>query len=188
MTTCSTDFVSPGAVLPAPPASTAETDSTWHRRKTVPFDPHLAAPPQPGSPRADSSRQPSRIVTSVESALAAVEPFRRPIERRREARFPYPYPIHMTPYGQDGLPDAERTFVVIGKHLAPHGLDFYYCQPLAYRRVVASLDCGREGWIGLVVELDWCRFSRHGWYDNGGRFIAVVPSPLPALDGRPRAA
>src|SRR4051794_28054398 len=131
MTTCSTEFVSPGALLPAPSASTAETDSTWHRRKTVPFDPRLATPP-----RDEPSRQQSRIVTSVESALAAVEPFRRPIERRREARFPYPYPIHMTPYGQNGLPDAERSFVVIGKHLAPHGLDFYYGQPLAHRRVV----------------------------------------------------
>jgi hypothetical protein len=154
----------------------------------VAFDPRLAAPARAESARAEPARHQSRIVTSVESALAAVEPFRRPLERRREARFPYPYPIHLTPYGPEGLPDAERTFVVIGKHLAPHGLDFYYCQPLAHRRVVASLDCGREGWIGLVVELAWCRFSRHGWYDNGGRFIAVVPSPLPALDGRPSAA
>jgi hypothetical protein len=42
--------------------------------------------------------------------------------------------------------------------------------------------------VGLVVELAWCRFSRHGWYDNGGRFIAVIPSPLTELDDRPRAA
>src|SRR5438445_6119729 len=111
MTTCSTEFVLPGAILPGPSTSTAETDSAWHRRKTVPFDPRLAAPARSEPSRNESSRnapsrEPSRIVTSVESALAAVEPFRRPIERRRETRFPYPYPIHMTPYGQDGLPDA----------------------------------------------------------------------------------
>jgi hypothetical protein len=142
----------------------------------------LAAVPIPSNGRH------KRIVASVESALAAIEPFQRPLERRREARYPYPYPIHLTPYGAGGRPDVDRTFVVIGKHLAPHGIDFYFSQPLADRRVVASLDCGHEGWIGLVVELTWCRFSRHGWYDNGGRFVAVVESPLFELDGRPPAA
>ena len=125
---------------------------------------------------------------SVEAALVAIDPTRRTAERRRDARHAYPYPIHLTPYGDDGRPDARRTFVVIGKHLSPHGLDFYCRQPLAERRVVASLECGREGWIGLVVELAWCRFGRHGWYDNGGRFIARVNSPLVELADRPRVA
>lgn len=128
------------------------------------------------------------IVASIESAVAAVEILSRPNERRREARHPYPYPVPLTPYSESGEPDVERTFVVIGKHLAPHGIDFYCKRPLADRRVIASLDCGAAGWIGLVVELAWCRFNRHGWYDNGGRFIAVVTSPLLELDGRPRAA
>jgi hypothetical protein len=139
-------------------------------------------------PKAESAGRQDRINASVQSALTAIEPFRRPLERRREARFPYPYPIHLTPYGEGGRADVNRTFVVIGKHLAPHGIDFYCPQPLAERRVIASLDCGREGWIGLIVELAWCRFSRHGWYDNGGRFIGVVASPLLELDHRPRAA
>lgn len=142
------------------------------------------------TPRARSERD--AIFATVEAAVSAVEPFRRSIERRRESRYPYPYPIPLTPYLLDGTPDVERTFVVIGKHLAPHGLDFYCRQPLAERRVIASLDCGRDGWVGLVVELTWCRFSRHGWYDNGGRFVAVVDPPLAALDrkmaGRPPAA
>jgi hypothetical protein len=149
-----------------------------------------SVPPVPAASilSANTGRRHDRIVASVRSALAAIEPLARPLERRREARYAYPYPIHLTPYGDAGLPDVQRTFVVIGKHLAPHGLDFYFSQPLAERRVIASLDCGRDGWIGLVVELDWCRFSRHGWYDNGGRFIALVSSPLLELDQRPRAA
>ena len=137
---------------------------------------------------AGGGRRHDAVVSSVRSALDAVEKFRRPLERRREARYPYPYPIHLTPFSRDGSPDVDRTFVVIGKHLAPHGIDFYFSQPLAERRVIASLDCGRDGWIGLIVELDWCRFSRHGWYDNGGRFIGVVPSPLSDLCERPRSA
>ena len=129
-----------------------------------------------------------RVAKSVQSAFAALEPHGRALERRRERRLAYPYPIHLTPFDANGEPDPGRTFVVIGKHLAAHGIDFYCPQPVAERRVIASLDCGHEGWIGLVVELAWCRFSRHGWYDNGGRFIAVVPSPLEAFDNPPRAA
>jgi len=129
-----------------------------------------------------------RVAASVHSVLSAVEPAHRASERRREARYPYPYPIHLTPYGDSGRPRVERTFVVIGKHLSEHGLDFYCRAPLAAKRVIASLDCGKEGWIGLVLELSWCRFGRHGWYDNGGRFLARVASPLLELADQPRVA
>ncbi|HMC11400.1 MAG TPA: hypothetical protein VKH44_08925 [Pirellulaceae bacterium] len=138
--------------------------------------------------RAAASGRHDQIGSSVQAALLAVESRAPVLERRREARYPYPYPIHLTPFGASGQPEVDRTFVVIGKHIAPHGIDFYCRKPVADRRVVASLDCGGEGWIGLVVELAWCRFSRHGWYDNGGRFITVVPSPLLELNDRPRAA
>ncbi|HZN37044.1 MAG TPA: hypothetical protein VFB80_24605 [Pirellulaceae bacterium] len=124
----------------------------------------------------------------VYSALDALDCGRAAGERRREARSPYPYPIHLTPYDHHGEPDPRRTFVVIGKHLSHHGLDFYCRQALPDKRVVASLDCGKNGWIGLVLELTWCRFGRHGWYDNGGRFVAEVRSPLLDLDEQPRVA
>jgi hypothetical protein len=128
-----------------------------------------------------------QIADAIQQVLGAAEPGRRAMERRREARHPFPYPIRLTPYADDGQPDLRRTFAVIGKHLAAHGIDFYSGQPLAERRVIASLDCGRDDWISLVLELTWCRFSRHGWYDNGGRFLAVVPSPLPSpLPAPPR--
>jgi hypothetical protein len=132
--------------------------------------------------------QENQIASSVESALNAVDSCRRAMERRRENRHPYPYPIHLTPLLDDGTPDVNGTFVVIGKHLAAHGIDFYCSQPLPHRRVIASLDGGSAGWIGIILELTWCRFSRHGWYDNGGRFVAMVRSPLLELDNRPRAA
>jgi len=133
-------------------------------------------------------RERDRISELVESAMSAIEPIRRSAERRREPRYPYPYPLHVTPVGPDGCSDTGATFVVVGKHLAPHGVDFYSRRPVAARRVIVSLDCGVEGWVGLLVELTWCRFGRHGWYDNGGRFLGVVPSPLTDFDDRPRAA
>ena len=113
----------------------------------------------------------------VEQVLVAAHPSRRGLEHRREQRYPYPHPIYLTPLEPHATRPRE-TFVVIGKQISPHGVDFYFREPIAHRRVIASLDAGERGWIGLVLELAWCRFSRHGWYENGGRFLGVVDSPL----------
>jgi hypothetical protein len=113
----------------------------------------------------------------VEQVLVAAHPARRGLEQRREQRYPYPYPIYLTPLEHEAGRPGE-TFVVIGKQISPHGVDFYFREPIAHRRVIASLYAGEQGWIGLVLELAWCRFSRHGWYENGGRFLSVVESPV----------
>jgi hypothetical protein len=120
------------------------------------------------------------IARGVRQALAAADRPWCAAERRREPRLPYPYPIYLTPLTPADQPLTDDTFVVIGKHLSDHGVDFYHREALPYRRVIASLDVGELGWIGLILELTWCRFTRYGWYDNGGRFLAVVPSPLAA--------
>ncbi|MEX2176058.1 MAG: hypothetical protein WD872_16980 [Pirellulaceae bacterium] len=123
------------------------------------------------------NRREDPITESVEHALSAAHPDRRGVEHRREQRYPYPHPIHLTPLDTPRGVRAE-TIVVIGKQLSPHGVDFYHREPLGHRRVIASLDAGERGWIGFLLELAWCRFNRHGWYDNGGRFLAIVDSPL----------
>jgi hypothetical protein len=122
------------------------------------------------------NRQEDPIAARIEHVLAAAYPVRRGAERRRDTRFPYPHPVYLTPCDADR--EADETIVVIGRHLSLHGIDFYHRQPLPYRRVIASLDAGEHGWLGLLLELSWCRFNRHGWYDNGGRFLGVVESPL----------
>jgi hypothetical protein len=133
----------------------------------------------------DGKGQGDPIAAVVEQALTATHATRKGPERRREQRFPYPHPIYLTPLdsiarsrSDSGPRTRSETFVVIGKQITLHGVDFYHREPIAHRRVIASLDAGEHGWIGLLLELAWCRFSRHGWYDNGGRFLAVVDSPL----------
>ncbi|MHB8971484.1 MAG: hypothetical protein ACYC3X_08245 [Pirellulaceae bacterium] len=99
-------------------------------------------------------------------------------DRRCDRREPFPYPIHVTPVADDGSILKEETFVVLGKHLSERGLDFYYEAPLPYRRVITSWECHDGNWLALLLDLRWCRSTRHGWYENGGRFLQVVPSPL----------
>jgi hypothetical protein len=125
----------------------------------------------------DGRGQGDQIAEMVEQALSATHASRRGSERRREQRFPYPHPIYLTPLDSFNRSRTE-SLVVIGKQISLHGVDFYHREPIAHRRVIASLDAGEHGGIGLLLELAGCRFSRHGGDDNGGRFLAVVDSPL----------
>ena len=67
---------------------------------------------------------------------------------------------------------------MVGKHLSERGLGFYHPQPLPYRRMIVSLEGPRGDWFGFLIDLTWCRFTRQGWYESGGRFLESVASPM----------
>jgi hypothetical protein len=93
------------------------------------------------------------------------------IDRRRERRFPFPYPIRLQPVEMNGVTPAGDEIGVLGKHLTERGLDFYHREPLPCRRGLVTFDCASAGPVTLLIELTWCRFGQHGWYENGGRFV-----------------
>ncbi len=103
-------------------------------------------------------------------------------DRRTDRREPFPFPIHVTPVSDDGSVQKAETIVVMGKHISERGLDFYYEAPLPHRRVIASWEGPDGHWLALLLDLRWCRSTQHGWYENGGRFLQVVPSPLDEVD------
>jgi hypothetical protein len=109
--------------------------------------------------------------------LSNLYPKQEFMERRTETRYPFPYLVHITPVGQDGNPIPSDTVVVVGKHLSEQGLGFYHPKPLPYRRVIASLESNGR-WLGFLMDLKWCRFTRQGWYESGGRILESVNSPL----------
>ncbi len=116
------------------------------------------------------------IRRQVWGILAGLYPRRTP-ERRADQRFPYPYLLYLTPV-QNGTSPASDSVVVVGKHLSERGLGFYYREPLPYRRMIASLEMRDSHWAGFLIDITWCRFTQHGWYDSGGRFLQIVPSPI----------
>jgi hypothetical protein len=67
---------------------------------------------------------------------------------------------------------------VVGKTLSERGLGFYYQQPIHHRLMIASLETSEQRWAGFLIDITWCRFTRYGWYDSGGRFIQAVSSPI----------
>lgn len=118
------------------------------------------------------------LSAQVWSLLTAFYPQSKSLERRRENRYPFPHLIHLTPVGKDGAVAADETVVVVGRHLSEHGLDFYHPKPLPYRRMIVSIEMANGHWLGFLIDLNWCRFTRQGWYESGGRFLQSVPSPL----------
>jgi hypothetical protein len=110
--------------------------------------------------------------------LAGLYPPGKTAERRVDQRFPYPYLLYLSRVGSDGISPQGESVVVVGKHLSEHGLGFFYQQPLPDRRMIASLQLQEGRWVGFLIDITWCRFTQHGWYDSGGRFLQAVPSPI----------
>jgi hypothetical protein len=127
------------------------------------------------------------IRSGIQSLLASYYPDGLVVERRRERRFPYPHLVYLTPVEEDGATPAGEPIVVIGKHLSEGGLGFFHQQPLACRQAMVSLEMANGQWFGLVIDLTWCRFTRHGWYESGGRFLRAVSTGAPVSRSRPPA-
>jgi len=119
------------------------------------------------------------VTARVHELLLLMYPPGPPVERRMDRRFPYPELIRITPVGEDGSRFVEQSIVVAGKTLSERGVGFYHPQPLPNRRVIASFHAGDGRWVGLMVDLTWCRFTDKGWYESGGRFLEAVPAIIP---------
>jgi hypothetical protein len=118
------------------------------------------------------------VRAQVWGLLTTLYPHHDLMERRRETRYPFPCLIHLTPVGDDGVTPEGETVVVVGKHLSEHGFGFFHQSPLPHRRMIASLERKKGHWMGFLIDLNWCRFTKGGWYESGGKFLQAVLSPL----------
>ncbi len=136
------------------------------------LEPHLSLLPEP------NAEINSDVRTQVWALLTTLYPKHEMIERRRDTRYPFPYLVHLTPVGKDGVTPEGESLVVVGKHLSERGLGFYHTKPLPYRRMIVSLQATGGEWVGFLIDLSWCRFTKQGWYESGGRFLEPVLSPM----------
>lgn len=114
------------------------------------------------------------VCAQVWSLLTRLYPRGRAIERRRELRYPFPHLVKLTPVNEDASECEGDPLTVVGRHLSERGFGFFHQAPLPYRHVVATLDTGDGRSISLLLDVSWCRFTRSGWYESGGRFLRVV--------------
>jgi len=131
--------------------------------------------PSPSGPRPEKPQ--TGIRGQVAEVISRLYPRPDRVERRKENRWPFPYLVHLTPVDEALSPQGE-TVVVVGKHLSQRGLGFYHPHPLPHRRMVVSLETGDGRWLSFLIDLTWCRFTKQGWYESGGRFLQPVDPPI----------
>lgn len=108
--------------------------------------------------------------------LPVLAPGRHQPNRRYGPRYPYPQLVRLAPLDRAGNEIAAASIVVVGRQLSEQGIDFYHPAPLPYRRVIVTLETCDGRWLRLLLDLTWCRFTRHGWYESGGRFLRILDS------------
>lgn len=100
------------------------------------------------------------------------------IEKRNSARQDYPHPVYLTPLDPAGQAELDESYGVLGRRISDRGFDFYHREPIVDKFVIASFEYSPNRWIGIKMKLNWCRFGRHGYFENGGEFLEVVDSPF----------
>jgi hypothetical protein len=96
------------------------------------------------------------------------------LERRRADRHSIPITFRLTPLAEDGQPIPNEAINVIGKNISRYGFSFYHATPLIYRRAQISVE-NIDVAFTAEIDINWCRFSKPGWYESGGRLMAPAP-------------
>lgn len=134
-------------------------------------------PPRHGFTAAQQRGSSTEVREQVWSLLSSFKLQPRATERRSNQRYPYPHLIRLTPVGENLQPIDGEHLVVAGKNISEQGLCFFHIAPLTLRKAIVSLETGNGQWVSLLMDLTWCRFTHHGWYESGGYFIERVPTP-----------
>jgi hypothetical protein len=105
-------------------------------------------------------------------ALASSPPIAE--QRRQAQRTPFPHLIRVHAVDPHTLAAVDEPLVVVGKFLSEQGLGFFHQAPLAHRFAVVTLELYGGEPVRLLLDVSWCRFTRLGWYESGGRFLGAV--------------
>ena len=110
----------------------------------------------------------------IHALLVRLLPHPRPDELRQDRRSPYPFLFQLVPVAEDNTTPLQTPITVVGKNVSDRGIGFFHQQPLPFRRTIVTLGDPGGYSLSLLAELLWCRFTRHGWYDSGGRFLEII--------------
>lgn len=113
------------------------------------------------------------LTTQIEALVSRLHP---PIERERrhDDRIAIPVLFRLTPLDSNREPIESQAAIVVGKNISRRGLSFFHEQPTPYRRAIIELAQPGLGSFAAEIDVNWCRFTRPGWYESGGRLIRLV--------------
>ena len=112
---------------------------------------------------------------AIRSLVTRLSPFVAR-ERREFVRHPLPALMELTPVDADTEEPLGSPVIVVGKSLSEKGIGFFHQHAIPYRSAIVRVEAGPAGDMSFLVDLAWCRYTRFGWYESGGRFLKVVES------------
>jgi hypothetical protein len=113
---------------------------------------------------------PETLAGQIEALLARLNPGVT-FERRRDDRVAIPVLFRITPLDADRQPLESESTIVVGKNISRRGLSFFHERPLPHRRARITLAQPGLGQFAAEIDIRWCRFTRPGWYESGGRLV-----------------
>ncbi len=106
--------------------------------------------------------------------LASWQPGAPHGNRRGSHRTPFDAPLMLTPVDESSGQPCGPACTVQGKNISRQGLSFVHDTPLPHRNVHLSLDLPDASRTTLLLRLNWCRFTREGVYESGGKFLRAI--------------
>jgi hypothetical protein len=113
------------------------------------------------------------LTRQIEALIARLNP-KIAIERRSDERIAIPIVFRLTPLDLDRMPIESEATTVVGKNLSRRGMSFFHERPLPHRRAVLALIQPGLGDFAAEIDVRWCRFTRPGWYESGGRLVRAA--------------
>lgn len=149
---------------------------------------------------ADTDRH--ALTRQIEALVARLHPTVAR-ERRHDVRVAIPVLLRLTPLDGNRQPIGCQAAIVMGKNISRRGLSFYHEGPMPHRRALIELAHPELGQFSAEIDINWCRFTRPGWYESGGRLLRLakpdsysteieiprnrIPHGLPRLTGEAAA-
>src|SRR4029079_3060982 len=118
------------------------------------------------------------LTIQIEALLSRLHPAVER-ERRHDDRIAIPVLFRLTPFDANRQPLDQEASIVVGKNISRRGVSFYHEKPITHRRALIELADPSVGIFVAEIDVTWCRFTKPGWYESGGRLIR---SAAPAAD------
>jgi hypothetical protein len=126
------------------------------------------------------------LTIQIEALLSRLYPVLER-ERRRDDRVAIPVLFRLTPLDADRQLLDQESSIVVGKNISRRGVSFYHEKPITHRRALVELADPNVGGFVAEIDITWCRFTKPGWYESGGRMIrASAPRTEPSMVGEPK--
>jgi hypothetical protein len=113
------------------------------------------------------------LTIQIEALLSRLHPSVER-ERRHDDRIAIPVLFRLTPFDVDRQPLNHEASIVVGKNISRRGVSFYHEKPITHRRALIELADPSVGSFVAEIDVTWCRFTKPGWYESGGRLIRTA--------------